>query len=238
MNLNYSHLPNWLENNWFFRKLFLLRKIYLTKKKFTHYAQFAEDVTIKRAFPKGYKGIFVDVGCFHPVKYSNTYMLYKKGWRGINIDIDSIKIDGFNMVRPKDSNITSAISTTEGDEVEYFSSGFYSLTNTLDPEFAADVGGYIKKSCKASKLTTVIDNSIYKDRQIDLLSIDTEAHDVEVLKSLDFERYTPTVIAVELHLRKFSEIAQSEVYTFLIDKGYELIGWCGPTLILKYYPNS
>jgi hypothetical protein len=237
MNLNYAHLPRWLENNWLFRTLFLLRKLYLTKRKFFHYAQFAEDITIKRAFPKGYKGTFVDVGCFHPIKYNNTYMLYKKGWRGINIDIDSIKIDGFNIVRPNDINVTCAISSTEGDEIEYYSSGFYSLTNTLDPEFASEAGGYVKKTCKAYKLTTIIDNSVYKDQHIDLLSIDTEAHDLEVLKSLNFQRYAPTVIAIELHLRTFNDISKSAVYTYLVDKGYELIGWCGPTLILKYYLN-
>jgi hypothetical protein len=31
-------------------------------------------------------GFFVDVGCFHPLFYSNTWKLYKKGWRGVNID--------------------------------------------------------------------------------------------------------------------------------------------------------
>ena len=135
MSLNYTNLPAWIERNPIFRRLFLLRKLYLTNATFNHHAQFAEDVAVRHFFPKHYRGFFVDVGCFHPKKYNNTWLLYKKGWRGINIDIDSIKIEGFNIVRPHDTNICCAVSDTEG-EVDYFSNGFYSLTISLDRDFA------------------------------------------------------------------------------------------------------
>ena len=50
----------------------------------------AEVVAIKIMFSKKYM-FFFDIGCFHPIKYNNTYVYYKKGYRGINIDIDRIK---------------------------------------------------------------------------------------------------------------------------------------------------
>lgn len=31
-------------------------------------------------------GIYVDVGAFHPTKFSNTHLFYLNGWRGINIE--------------------------------------------------------------------------------------------------------------------------------------------------------
>ena len=34
------------------------------------------------------KGSYVDVGCNLPKTSSLTYLLYKKGWSGINIDLD------------------------------------------------------------------------------------------------------------------------------------------------------
>ena len=37
-------------------------------------------------------GIYIDVGCNHPIKFNNTYLLYKRGWSGINIDLDSKSI--------------------------------------------------------------------------------------------------------------------------------------------------
>ena len=108
----------------------------------------------------------MDVGCFHPKKYNNTYVLYRKGWRGINIDI----------ARPHDINIASAVSNIEGKVVCY-SGGFYSLTTSLNKTFAEKHGNYTKKKISCATLTKLIDNSSYKNRQIDFLSVDAESHD-------------------------------------------------------------
>ena len=39
-------------------------------------------------FKKKMSGFYVDVGCHQPLLNNNTYRLYKRGWRGINIDLD------------------------------------------------------------------------------------------------------------------------------------------------------
>ena len=230
--MNYSHLPSWLENNKLFQFLFLFRKLFIIKKRFKHYSQFGEDISIARYFPKKYSGIFVDVGCFHPVKYNNTYRLYKKGWRGVNIDIDHIKIAGFKILRPKDTNIACAISNQSG-ELTYWSNGFYSLTITLDEAFAKGKKGYIKKKVKADTLTNVLGKTKYANRQIDLLTIDTEGHDFFVLKSLDIEVYSPRLIAIETYTNLLEEVVQTELYTYLAQHGYSLVNWVGLTLIFK-----
>jgi hypothetical protein len=41
----------------------------------------------------------------NPIKYSNTALLYKKGWTGINIDLNKTSIDLFNFTRLRDKNI-------------------------------------------------------------------------------------------------------------------------------------
>jgi FkbM family methyltransferase len=223
--------PQWLSSNVLFRKLFLYRKLYLSRTWGTHYSQFGEDETIRRRFPKGFQGFFVDVGCYHPKKYNNTWRLRKNGWRGINIDIDAIKIEAFDIARPDDINIASAVSDQEG-ELEFWSHGFYSVTTTLDEQFAAGKPNYVKKTTRAATLTTLIDETSYKDRRIDFLSVDCEGHDLEVLKSLDFDRYQPSLIAVELHQKLFNEVEKSPLYQFLRDRGYVLTGWSGFTLLL------
>jgi len=229
-NGNNVNFPDWLARNPIFRKLFLLRKLYLTKSKAHHYSQFAEDVSIKRFFPKKYQGFYVDVGCYHPKKHSNTWQLFKNGWRGINVDIDAIKIEAFNIVRPDDTNIACAVSDADG-EFSYYSNGFYSLTTTLD-DSGAGQQGYIEKKVKCRRLTDIIDDSPYKDREIDLLSVDAEGHDLEVLKSLDFDRYAPRLLAVETFKPLFSQVVETDLYKFLAAKGYCLVGWNGLTLLL------
>lgn len=233
MGLNYTNLPDWLANNVLFRSLFLFRKLFIIKKKFSHYSQFAEDVSVIRHFPKHHKGFFVDVGCFHPVKYNNTYRLYKKGWRGVNIDIDSIKISGFNILRPGDVNVACAVSNQSGT-LSYWSNGFYSLTITLDENFAKGKSGYQKKTVKADTLTNILDATKYKGQKIDFLTVDAEGHDFQVLTSLDFERYQPELIAVETHQERLEDVQKEETFKFLSDKGYSLVNWAGLTLLFKH----
>ena len=231
MSLNYTNLPSWLERNRLFRRLFLYRKLFLTKTTFHHHSQFGEDVSIGTFFPKKFRGFYVDVGCFHPKKYNNTWQLYKQGWRGVNVDIDSIKIEGFDIARPRDTNIACAVSNTEG-ECSYFSNGFYSLTVSLDRAFTEGKQGYVEKKTRCARLTTLLDESPYKDRQIDFLSVDAEGHDIEVLLSLDFDRYDPRLIAVESQFALFDEVCQTAAYQFLLSKEYCLVGWCGLTLLM------
>jgi len=114
-----------------------------------------------------------------------------------------------------------------------FSDGFYSLNTTLDPEFAENRPRYRKRTVRARRLDRLIDETKYRDRPIDLLTVDAESHDLEVLESLDFGRYAPQVIAVETHLRDLDAVAGSALYRFIGDKGYSLTGWCGLTLVFK-----
>lgn len=236
MNLSHSHLPTWLRNNIFFRKLFLIRKLFLTRNRVSHYGQMAEDIALEKFFPKDYVGFYVDVGCFHPIKYNNTYKLYKRGWSGVNVDIDKIKIEGFNLVRPRDTNVSCAISNQEG-EISYWTNGFYTPTITLHKPFADSKEGkkyqYIEQKTKTNTLTNIIANTKFKNKRIDLLTVDVEGFDFVVLQSLAFDIYHPKVIAIETHLDDFNLIQQGEIYTFLTAKGYQLANWVGMTLIFK-----
>jgi len=229
---NHSHVPKYLEQNSIFRFVFLFRKLFLTKQRQYYYGQEAEDVALRRIFPKRFKGFFVDVGCFHPIKYNNTYNFYKKGWNGINIDLDTIKIKGFNWLRRKDINIAQAVSNKKG-EIDYWTNGFYSLVNTLDDKTAIQREGYRKTTVKTNTLTNIIDETKYKNQPIDLLCIDAEGHDLVVLESLDFERYHPKVIVVETFANDIKMILDLPILRFLDKKNYTLINWVGLSLFFK-----
>ena len=230
MSLNNYHFPTVLESSPLFRKLFLLRKLFFSRLKSSHYSQFAEDVSITRLFPPDYTGLYVDVGCFHPVKHNNTYALYKRGWRGINVDLDQVKIDGFNLLRRHDKNVACAVSNRNG-EVEYYSAGFYSLVNTLEKDFVDSCKDYRVKKTAAKRLDEIIADSPYQNRELDLLCVDVESHELEVLKSLDFDRYRPKVIVCETHVQCFDELKQTELFWFLDAHGYTLANWCGLSVI-------
>ena len=158
-----------------FKKIKLLRKAFLTNFLQFHYSQFGEDIVLREILHKDIvDGFYVDVGCFHPKKFSNTYFLYKLGWKGINIDMEEDKVSLFNLVRPKDINILSAISDVNED-VKLYRFDKYGHGSTIDKNFALDTKIPVLDEglIRTKTLNEVLDSSIYKDKQIDILSIES-----------------------------------------------------------------
>ena len=80
-----------LLKNSFFYFVYKLLKILRNKKPSYHYGEFAEDVLIDRILKSIKNGVYIDVGCYHPIELSNTALLYNKGWNGMNIDLNQFK---------------------------------------------------------------------------------------------------------------------------------------------------
>lgn len=202
-----------------------IRKAFLTKFFRIHYSQFGEDIVIKEYLANTKDGFFVDVGCWHPKKFNNTYFLYKKGWRGINIDMEAHKIDLFNLCRRKDINLVAAVSNIKEDifivrDRQYDLGAKLSLNENKNA---------IKTTTKT--LTDLIDATPYKGREIDLLSIDAEGHDLNVLLSLNFEIYNPKIVIIELNTTDIDELINSKLHLFMVEKNYKLVSWVHLSLI-------
>ena len=83
-----------------------------------HYGQWAEDVIIDSLTAGKRAGVYVDVGAYHPFHYSNTYLLYHRGWHGINIDPNPSAIMLFNWHRKRDINLNLGVSDIPGEKKE------------------------------------------------------------------------------------------------------------------------
>ncbi len=164
----------------------ILKKIYYEKYTNKSYSISNVDLIINRMFSKIKNGIYVDVGCNHPIKYNNTYLLYKRGWRGINIDLDKKSIDEFNLIRNKDYNIQALISSEENINKEIYFYHERSAINTVSKDLidyrnSKNEDFQIKKQL-TSTLNKIIEDSPFKDKKINLISIDIEDHEYEALK--------------------------------------------------------
>lgn len=230
--------PFWLEENKLFRKLYAFRRLIHT----TTVNYFSDtDEYIERVFRHlescdlvSCHGFFVDVGCFYPTQENTTYVLYQRGWRGINIDVDQIKIDAFNLRRPLDVNIVCAVSDRVGI-AKYWRKGLWSRLNSLERlKLAHEQDGWIEIEVETITLTQLIDQTVYRNRPIDFLSVDVEGHDLKVLKQLDFDLYCPKVICVESWASEIGEVMQDELYTFVASKGYRLVNWINRNLIFLH----
>ena len=114
--------------SYYFYKIF---KLFKNKKKGNYFGEFGEDILINRFFRKKNDGFYVDIGCYHPIKGSLTYYLYKKGWRGLNVDLSKVSIDLFKLARPKDHNVQAAVTDFDG-ETHFFENGMINQQNTLE----------------------------------------------------------------------------------------------------------
>lgn len=214
----------------FFYNLYLYYNLYVRNLKYYNknsFSQFEEDLFIKNYFKNEKKGFFIDIGCHHPFKGNNTYLLYKSGWSGINIDLNKLSIDLFNIARPKDINICTAISEKEG-EIEYYLPNNNPLSSeiTIDKKFSNILKKHHGNQYKSYRTKSVTWKSI-KDKylsfleKIDFFKIDIEGSDLQVLKSIDLENLKIKLIMVEAsHLDTQN---RNEIIYYLKSNNYKII---------------
>ena len=218
----------------FFKNLKIIHNLYVKNKcyfKRKSYSQDGEDKILEEIFKNKNVGVYVDVGCYHPIELSNTALLYNKGWNGINIDISEYSIELFNFLKPDDVNLNLAVSNTNG-YVDVFFQKELSKISTINKQKSNRIfQGKVKtKKIICKTLTEIINETVYKGKKIDFLNIDAEGHDLEVLQSLNFNEYLPDVICVEIfpdqgNFDNFDLITTAE-YKFLYKNNYELY-WSG-----------
>ena len=218
----------------------IFHKKFLYKKKY--YSFSGVDVIIENIFRDNDNGLYIDVGCQHPIKNNNTYLLNKKGWSGINIDLDKDNIDLFNFSRPNDENVNIAISN-KISEVDLFYYHKKSPINTIEKKTSNYQQAKVSeiKKIKTNTLDNIILNTKFKNSKFDFLSVDVEGHELKVLEGFDLNLYAPDVIVVEyldLKLPKIEvknqnieNIFKTDLYKFLLSKKYVLVNYIYADLI-------
>jgi FkbM family methyltransferase len=234
----YSNSSNPLKFLYFFLQRFRLKGL---KKNYTITGV---DLLLERFFKNinVNKGVYIDVGCNHPFFNNYTYLLYKSGWSGINIDLDFHYIDMFNYFRQNDFNKQVAIAEKQG-EADLFFYHNKSAINTLSKEMHYSRGSAAKEIRKINTetLSNVISNSPYRDKKINLLTIDVEGFEMNVLKGFDLEKYSPEMIVVEymdplmkkeeFYNQNINNVVNSELYNFMKDRNYTFVNWLHADLI-------
>ncbi len=228
-------MNNFIKKILFFVPDFIIRFLLISKYGYEniYHSQFGEDIIIKNIFQKNYNGFYVDIGAHHPKRFSNTYLLYQKGWSGINID----PIPGMKKLfkkRRRDININAGISHEAG-EIKYFMFQ-KGAVNTFEEGVA------LKQEAKFGKpqiinvqvftLKEVLDKYA-SGSKIDFMNIDVEGHELEVLNSNDWEKYSPKIIAIEDQELDISNPSQSKTYKFLRETGYTLFNKLNYTAFYK-----
>jgi len=196
------------------------------KYSFRSYSQEGEDLILRRVFEGKEKGFYVDVGAHHPKRFSNTFIFYNQGWRGINIDAMPGSMKLFDKYRPRDINIELPISNKE-QTLTYYAFNDPALngfSRELSEERNREENYFIKftKNIITSTLEDVLDKKLPKQQQIDFISIDVEGLDYEVLISNDFKKYEPKVILIEMVGSLLKDVECNEITVYLKKYNYSI----------------
>lgn len=201
------------------------------------YSQEGEDLILKRYFGNKRKGFYVDVGAHHPRRFSNTYVFYKLGWSGINIDALPGVMSAFKNWRSRDINLEIGISEKEG-ALTYYQFADPAI-NGFDAALAEQrkSSGSIpfigEKVIKTFPLKAILEKHVPANTSIDFLSVDVEGLDLEVLKSNDWSRFRPTLVLTEIYDLDLHKPELSPIHNFMISCDYRLYAKCVNTIFYE-----
>ena len=189
------------------------------------FSKSGDDIQLMKLINKTKPGTYVDIGCWHPVKASNTYYFSLRGWKGLCIDPNPDLEPLYKTFRPKDHFINAAIGESNTNLDYYFLEE--SSMNTVSLEF-------IKKHNLEDKILKKINIPVYslkdilakhltENDRLDFFDVDAEGYDLEILKTNDWKKYRPKIIVIESDISLKSDLT-SEIVKYLELQDYKLLG--------------
>src|SRR6478672_6676927 len=193
------------------------------------YSQAGEDAVMSNLFKDYGKSniTYLDLGTNHPKTGNNTYKFYLKGFTGVCVEADATLIERIKKARPKDNVIHAGVSVGGATQADFyiFDKPAY---NTFDKSEAENrIAQGVLKLIRIDQVPLITINELIRDNfnpYPDFISIDIEGLDLDVLKTLDFEKYPVPVICVETCTYSTNHIRPKDnsILEFMRTKNYEV----------------
>lgn len=189
------------------------------------YSQLGQDLEVLKIYNNKTEGFFVEIGASDGIDLSNTYLLEKTyNWKGICVEPLPEKFKLLCKNRPNSLCSDKAVYNESNKEV------IFDIANECD--FLSGISDNIdrhKNYVNANKtqitVTTISFNDLLETCNsplfIDYLSLDTEGSELEILKSVDLQKYIFGLIHIE---HNYMEPRRSEIRELLTSNGYHYIG--------------
>lgn len=196
------------------------------------YAQCGEDIVAGAIFDylKHPKPTYLDIGAYQPVQMNNTFLFYIQGSRGVLVEPNPDLTPLLTNTRPGDAVLTVGIGTSGVRETL----DYYRLSESSWNTFSREQADHcVKVSGGKVTLKEVVKTPLVPINEViaqhfpagapDFLSIDVEGLDLEILRTLDFDKHRPKVICVET-IETGTNREKVETGQFLLGKGYAVRG--------------
>jgi len=206
------------------------------------HSQHGQDKFVYERFFKGRSapGVFVDVGAYDGVKFSNTLLFEQLGWQGICIEPLPSVFEGLKTAR-KALCLNCAVSDSAGTgtllEVDMpadFEKMYSGLKANFDERHRKTIAQWGKGAKEIRvpirRLADILDeNNI---RHVDYMSIDTEGSEWKILRGLDLRTYDVTVLSIE------NNYQDQKIRNHMAANGYRLVNIFANMDELYAKPNS
>jgi FkbM family methyltransferase len=193
------------------------------------YSQTGEDVIVDFIFEqlKINKPTFLDIGAHHPFYINNTFLFYKKGFYGVNIEPDPLLIRAFEKYRPNDKNLNIGIGFLDDtQEADFYLMSVKTLNTFLKEEAQKYQSSGAHKIEEVIKVPLVSCNKIielyFGATAPNFVSIDVEGLDFEIIKSFDFKKFRPEIFCIETltYSENNSEKKLNNIINYVCSKDY------------------
>jgi FkbM family methyltransferase len=218
----------------YFRKI--INRFFIPEVQFT-YSQFGEDLIIAYLFNN--LGIrqpsYLDIGANEARFISNTYYFYEHGSTGVLIEPNISLVRKLKKIRPKDTVVNAGIGIDAVSEADFYvfpdyANGLSTFSKTEAEHW--QVNGMkglgkipVEKIVKMQLLPiNHILEKYFSEAAPNFISIDVEGLDLDILKSMNFERFRPEVICVEtlVYNKEQEGYKNTSTTEFMRSVGYEV----------------
>lgn len=195
------------------------------------YSHFGQDLWVAQTFQGMRGGYFVDVGAYHPVIASNTYLLESQyGWKGICIEANPKLYK--KLLTKRSCACVQACVSCDGQDADFLIDGgaYAGMVDHYPQGHRAALLNYLPRgrvlsrgAWKTQRMSTVTLESILDAQHapsvMEYLSIDIEGAELSILQTFPFERYRFLAMTVEHNSRP---VYRMQLRSLLQQHGYTL----------------
>jgi len=180
----------------------------------------AQDIIAYLFFKGKNDGFYIDIGAYDGFNGSTTYWAEQIGWKGICVEPHKATFEQMQKFRKNSTLYNCALSNKSQSNAEFIVfpniATRNGLANSLGETRIEDANKYscMEKSFCSTKTFGDIMNDFPDINYVDFISIDTEGHEMQVLESIDFDKFSFGLMTVETQ-------DGSDVVKFVESKGYK-----------------
>jgi len=189
-----------------------------------NYSQLDQDLKVLKFYNNKRDGFFIEIGASDGIELSNTYLLEKMyNWKGICVEPIPKRFELLCKNRPQSFCCDRAVYNESNKNVIFDIANNYDLLSGISNNIDSHKNEVDSNKTQIT-VTTISFNDLLEKFNcpsfVDYLSLDTEGSELEILKSVDLQKYVFGLIHVE---HNFIEPRRTQIRNLLTSNGYKYI---------------